>query len=1202
MSTIKDILKVDLSVDIKTVIDLEDQEELEIQKEIESYIVTDKIADHLSKFIKLYTSNISETGVWISGFYGSGKSYFGKMLGYLLANHIINGTPARERFIPRLAGVRNHELLVNDINRLDSISSKVVLLDMAKQSSDYSLSYLLFINFLKTLGFLPTMYGFIEYEIFLDGRYDEFLERIQQNEIEPWQKIKRRDMKVPQVLKKNLTGWYYNDVSEYEATEKYIQSRAREFDPFQLREKIEEYLKVYPDDTIAFILDEASEAIAQQKYSLLELEGISEALTSVSKKVWTIAIAQERLDDVINNNNVSRSQLVKVTDRFKTKIHLESTDVDKIIQSRLLKKKESSQQSLMDYYQVNGGLITDGTNLQSNYPTITENAEKFSIYYPFHEYQFRLLQEFLFSSKALTSTQIAARGMIITTFDVLRKQLKDKPLYMFATAYNLTSEAQTQPPVDLVAKYDAASKILNSQNSQINGEHLLKTIHFTTESRYVLPTVENITKLFISDLATYYQAKTEIESALQYLTEARIVLQSNNQYKITSDLETRLLEEMNDFPVDLHIKKRDIINKLKQNQNLRAIQSVQDGQSTYSFHIVTDTDDEIIASAIKQMKLVVYNIYNIHDNFSDFIEHLKVQTQNDKDKIYLVPQVSDYEQINKLIEEVKRYSYIIDRYSGDNDDNTRQIIREFNIIRDQREKALDLLLQKAYTNGRIVYLFDDSILGTDAFKSTIQSVQKKVIKNIFTKRLENQLSEDIAPKILKETMKDRLHRFFAGDDFKYFDTNGNFIGEHLSVVEEVTRLIQKSYVDGQTLENELQKKPTGYHYGTVCVTLAVLMKAGNLVVKTGGVEYFTPNEPDVVKVFENSREFRKASFKAISKKLNTEQKNSIVQTLQDIKYNEQIKSDNDPRIDWNANDFHLVQATANAVNHLITEIRSIEQTQSDYRKLFPTLSTAVEDLSRLAGVPNENNYIDKAAKFIEFGSKVTGVSNEINAIKKFIRNNLDKAREMNQFVNRLEGELEKARVSESLFNDHIKKFKLLYKDNLVNNYQELNRVAQTIKDIYYEHMTQENKKLREVSKRVQDKGKKVLKEIQNYPEGLNRDIIQRATEIIENAAKKNVKEVKLEYDIACHNSNLTLSEMQSYILLAPSIEQELELLLTKIKTDDKKKKDIKSIRLQLRLGEGKIKVGEYRILLNEQIKQIESLRSNDEIEIEIVKN
>ena len=113
MTKINEILTLDLQEDIKNVIDLEDRSELEIQQEIESYIVTEGIGRHLYNFTNQFTSNIKETGVWLSGFYGSGKSYFGKMLGYIIDNPTINGTPARERFIPRLKGVSDESLIEN---------------------------------------------------------------------------------------------------------------------------------------------------------------------------------------------------------------------------------------------------------------------------------------------------------------------------------------------------------------------------------------------------------------------------------------------------------------------------------------------------------------------------------------------------------------------------------------------------------------------------------------------------------------------------------------------------------------------------------------------------------------------------------------------------------------------------------------------------------------------------------------------------------------------------------------------------------------------------------------------------------------------------------------------------------------------------------------------------------------------------------
>ncbi|MBK8854955.1 MAG: hypothetical protein IPN10_12845 [Saprospiraceae bacterium] len=149
---IKDMLTIDLSEDIKNVIDLEDISEKEIQSEIESYIVTDGLAREYADFVDIYTSNILETGVWISGFYGSGKSYFGKLLGYMISNRTLNGTLARDRIIQRFTGVNDEALVKNALSRLDSVTSRVVFLDIAKQDTSKGLAYTLFRNFLRSLS------------------------------------------------------------------------------------------------------------------------------------------------------------------------------------------------------------------------------------------------------------------------------------------------------------------------------------------------------------------------------------------------------------------------------------------------------------------------------------------------------------------------------------------------------------------------------------------------------------------------------------------------------------------------------------------------------------------------------------------------------------------------------------------------------------------------------------------------------------------------------------------------------------------------------------------------------------------------------------------------------------------------------------------------------------------------------------------
>ena len=229
MTKINEILTLDLHEDIKNVIDLEDQSEAEIQYEIESYIVTEGISQHLSEFINKYTSNIKETGVWISGFYGSGKSYFGKMLGYLLDNPNINGTYARDRFLPRLKGVPNESFIEADIRSLDAVKSRVVFLDVAKQNTDNGLAFTLFTNFLKKLGFREDLYGYMEYELYIAGEFDAFKKHALELFDKEWDELKKSNREVARAMRKIYMAMGYSE-HEYEDTREVYSNAIGNFD------------------------------------------------------------------------------------------------------------------------------------------------------------------------------------------------------------------------------------------------------------------------------------------------------------------------------------------------------------------------------------------------------------------------------------------------------------------------------------------------------------------------------------------------------------------------------------------------------------------------------------------------------------------------------------------------------------------------------------------------------------------------------------------------------------------------------------------------------------------------------------------------------------------------------------------------------------------------------------------------------------
>ncbi len=1205
MTKINEILTLDLQEDIKNVIDLEDRSELEIQQEIESYIVTEGIGRHLYNFTNQFTSNIKETGVWLSGFYGSGKSYFGKMLGYIIDNPIINGTPARERFIPRLKGVSDESLIENSIRNLEAINSRVVFLDVAKQNTDRGLAFTLFANLLKNLGFRDDIYGYMEFDLFIDGKLGEFKDKAKSLEGQDWDELKTSNRMVARVMRKVFAEMGYSE-ADYADTQKVYSSAIEDFSASKFKTELEKYLKCRPDETLVFVFDEASEAISQKKFTLLDLEGISEALSSISNKVWTIAIAQEKLDDVINNANVNRSQLTKVTDRFKTKVHLESTEVDVIIRSRLLHKTDAGHKQLADYHKKNEGLVSDATNLKSSFPTKTANADEFATYYPFHKYQFDILQKFLFSSNALVATQIAARGMIITTFDVLRKQMREKELYSFTPGYAICSEAQTAPPIGLVNKYDTAKKILNERSSVIDGEKLLKTIHLLADSEVVSPTVENITKSYISDITTYYDVKPVIEEALALLLEAKVLLLSNNNYKITSDLEGKLLEEMKDFDVELFSKKRSLINCIKDYKLFTPVATFNDGSDSFKFSVLSDQDDELTGPGCKQLKLTVYSIFNISENRQDFIENLKLETQYQKDLITLVPDNKEFSLIDKLIGEVSRYSYMEEKYSNESDPAKRQIIRDFSIIREEKEKELRVKIEKAYRNASLIYMFDEHLLNADSFKGSISELQRKLIKNIYTKRLASGLSESLVPKIFS-SRKEGLSRLFSGDDFKFFDSHGNFTGDHLKVVEEINAKIKSRYVDGRTLESDLSGAPWGYSFGTIVSTLAALFRTGRLSVKYNGDTWFSPEQNGIQEAFINTTKFKSASFKSITATLTAAQKNQAVQLLMDL----EIESHTGRKVDWNTNDFDLADSIRHMADHFLGALTTLGDTVDGFESLFPTVADQKQTLMSFAGKVTESNYIEKVDYLLANSDQFSTAIQTILKAQKFIKKNFSKVKEFKRFIEEVVSELKKAdRTDNSILEAH-EEFNRLFKQDMVKNFGSLQQQVQIVKDSYYKLIKNAAAGMSHEYQLLYGKVHAALRTLKGYPAELNAQNQKKLDELKRYCSDRVIKEPVLEYAITCKNCGYSLSDILNYTALAPNKESELLIIQSSFITEEPKPEPDtggtqdqpsapkKPRKVRFQVTNKIMTVQEYKSLLTAQLTSLAAARPDEEIELDI---
>ena len=595
---IKDILSIKLDDDIKNVIDLNVHTEDAVKEELDGFILTESLAKHLSDFLNKFTSDMKETGVWLSGFYGSGKSYFAKMLGFLIENPIIQGTAFRERFAHKLTGLNNEDLIKNQINSLSKSKYKVVLFDTSKLDYKQGFAYMAMSQFLLSLGLMSNWVGFMEYHLLLNDQYEDFLRMVEeQNNGKHWKDLRQNMMTTMSALKKAMNVIMGEE--NFLDTRAMVEKRIDSYDADKLKEDLSLYLTKHPQEKIVFFIDEVSESIAQKKINLLDLEGLSESLSALGNRVWTVGIAQQAFNDVLNAAGLNYHLLNKVEARFKTRIPIAAEEIDKIIRKRLLDKSDAGKQELEKYYDKNSGMIQSVTNIAGLALSATKDRETYADYYPFFEHQFSMLQYFLFGSRDTVTSQIGTRGMLMSVFDVLKKEsMTEEEVYTHVSAVELCNQAMENVSESLRIRYKQAEDHIQADGSFkiVKGKQLLQVIYFLAKSD-ARTTVENITSSYARRPELYYEILDEVKRAVALLVENNVLLQTADQYRITSQIEQQIIDDMSKYEIPVYRQKAEIISRMKQLRLVKAAQGFTLDGVKYSFCVETSNGENFANQA-----------------------------------------------------------------------------------------------------------------------------------------------------------------------------------------------------------------------------------------------------------------------------------------------------------------------------------------------------------------------------------------------------------------------------------------------------------------------------------------------------------------------------------------------------------------------------------------------------------------------------
>ena len=532
-----------------------------LHTELDEYVVTAEVSKSLSDFADRYLNETSANGVWISGFFGSGKSHLLKMLSLLLDQQPLpDGTRPSAVLLPKIEDA----ILQGDLQRVVRIPSHSILFNIDQKSDaiggDQGSPVLdVFVKVLDEYqGYYAKQKHIAQFEYDLDtrGQLAPFKAAYARISGRAWEV----DLPVIETLENETFAQVYAEFFS-KSYDEGLKLFDRMRDNYKLSiegfaKRVRDYIdKQPPGFRLNFFVDEAGQFIGQDSKLMLNLQTIAESLSTVCQgRAWVFVTSQGNLQSVLGELRGAIGQdFTKIQGRFKTRLTLTSADVREVIQKRLLAKTETEPAALLNIYNA------ERENLQTLYRFVDGSVEykgwrgsdEFCAYYPFVPYQFDLFQraiEQLSGHSAFTGkhTAVGERSML-GVFQEVAKQLRNEEVGCLAT-FDLMYEGIA---ATLQGNLQTALRQAEKQLSNPLSVRILKALFLLKWVREFKPTPRNIAILLIDrPNINITQHEKAVREALNLLESQSYLQRNGEQYEFLTDLEKDIEVEIKNTDVD----------------------------------------------------------------------------------------------------------------------------------------------------------------------------------------------------------------------------------------------------------------------------------------------------------------------------------------------------------------------------------------------------------------------------------------------------------------------------------------------------------------------------------------------------------------------------------------------------------------------------------------------------------------------------
>jgi energy-coupling factor transporter ATP-binding protein EcfA2 len=792
--------------------------------ELDEYVITNEVAKRLEDFLDAYLNYSGANGVWISGFFGSGKSHLLKMLAMLLQNKPIEDVTPLELFLSKPPLTFN-TIFAEDLKKAVHIPSESILFNIDQKADVISKDELdaLIAVFVKVFDEHCGYYGKQPYiaqferELDADNQLEQFKTAFADISGSDWESGRRRAKRMAQHIDQaysQVTGTSVSDILD-----KYRDDYRLSIEDFA--EHVNTYLESKEADfRLNFFVDEVGQYVAGNRKLMTNLQTVAESLaTKCRGRSWVIVTAQEEMDSVIGEVNSQESNdFSRIQDRFKNRMKLNSQDVAEVIQMRLLDKRPEHMTDLSDLYhqqENNFKTLFDFADGSATFPNFRDK-EHFIHSYPFVPYQFLLFQE---SIQGLSKhnafegqhSSVGERSML-GVFQQVAVGIKAHSLGDLAT-FDLMFEG-----IRTALKGAIQQSILRAEQTLTSDFALrvLKSLFLVKYVKSFKPSLRNICVLmqdnFVSSLP---KLKAEVEEALALLENETYIQRNGDLYEYLTDEEQDVEAEIKNTDVDSQAIASEleklVFDGVIKNRKIRW------DESSHDYGYTRKLDDNLIG---REQELTINVITPFHDHRDAMDKHKTDTVYNDELRIVmpeserLFRDLVLYKQTEKFISHETRTTQ---------QDSVKRILAEKLTQNAQRYLQVKVLVSKLM--GQATYFVGGKeleIRGEDGQSKVINAfveLIKQTYPNLAMLRGQHYSEADIS------TILTQGQQGLFGDEMVLPEAQQEMLSFIQSNHRGGIRTTVKSVLD------KFERKNFGWPYAAVLCTLAHLCARGKVEVR-----------------------------------------------------------------------------------------------------------------------------------------------------------------------------------------------------------------------------------------------------------------------------------------------------------------------------------------------------------------------------------